>query len=306
MIRRWWRCHQRWLMQIVVIDQTCNFVNAAPATNRQYHARCLIVLMSRIPTVCSLEANVLVDLPRKWSCQIWKQYSNMSARCQITLQRSAHSQEVASMSAAERRRYLFENWRKADTFFYSYLFCEVLAALDDRVAGDRRRLEEAEWGRSHLPDQQCKRIIIIDRKFRKMHHIHQGDRHLKDFLETRLDSLASNSLNLSLNLGGVGKKAGGLTVQGGGGGGGRGGGGGEAAALGIREQAIEKYLALIKDKRDLQRKNQKVAKPCKLFSLKKHWNIPELSNSLHQVQTRIAQHLRKHKIELSSSTPGKF
>ena len=116
MIRRWWRCHQRWLMQIVVIDQTCNFVNAAPATNRQYHARCLIVLMSRIPTVCLLEANVLVDLPRKWSCQIWKQYSNMSARCQITLQRSAHSQEVASMSAAERRRYLFENWRKADTF----------------------------------------------------------------------------------------------------------------------------------------------------------------------------------------------
>ena len=73
-------------------------------------------------------------------------------------------------------------------------------------------------------------------------------------------------------MGGVGKKAGGLTVQGGGGGGGgggRGGGGGEAAALGIREQAIEKYLALIKDKRDLQRKNQKVAKPCKLFSLKK-------------------------------------
>ena len=120
-----------------------------------------------------------------------------------------------------------------------------------------------------MPDQQCKRIIIIDRKFRKMHHIHQRDRHLKDFLDTRLDSLASNSLNLSLNLGGVGKKAGGLTVQGGGGGGGRGGGGGEAAALGIREQAIEKYLALIKDKRDLQRKNQKVAKPCKLFSLKK-------------------------------------
>ena len=39
--------------------------------------------------------------------------------------------------------------------------------------------------------------------------------------------------------------------------------------MGIREQAIEKYLALIKDKRDLQRKNQKVAKPCKLFSLKK-------------------------------------
>ena len=74
---------------------------------------------------------------------------------------------------------------------------------------------------------------------------------------------------MSLNLGGVGKKAGGLTVQGGGGGGGRGGGGGEAAALGIREQAIEKYLALIKDKRDLQRKNQKVAKPYKLFSSKK-------------------------------------
>ena len=49
------------------------------------------------------------------------------------------------MSATERRRYLFENWRKAYTFFfYSYLFCEVLAALDDRVAGDRRRLEEAE------------------------------------------------------------------------------------------------------------------------------------------------------------------
>ena len=123
MIRRWWRCHQRWLMQIVVIDQTCNFVNAAPATNRQYHARCLIVLMSRIPTVCLLEANVLVDLPRKWSCQIWKQYSNMSARWQITLQRSAHSQEVASMSATERRRYLFENWRKADTFF---LFLSLL------------------------------------------------------------------------------------------------------------------------------------------------------------------------------------
>ena len=103
-----------------------------------------------------------------------------------------------------------------------------------------------------------------------MHHDNQGNRHLKDLFETRLDSLASNSLNLSLNLGGVGKKAGGLTVQGGGGGGGgRGGGGGEAAALGIREQAIEKYLALIKDKRDLQRKNQKVAKPCKLFSLKK-------------------------------------
>ena len=40
-------------------------------------------------------------------------------------------------------------------------------------------------------------------------------------------------------------------------GGGRG-GGGEGAALGIREQAIEKYLALVKDKRDLQRKNQKV------------------------------------------------
>ena len=74
-------------------------------------------------------------------------------------------------------------------------------------------------------------------------------------------------------MGGVGKKAGSLTVQGGGGGGGggggRGGGGGEAAALGIREQAIEKYLALIKDKRDLQRKNQKVAKPYKLFSSKK-------------------------------------
>ena len=32
----------------------------------------------------------------------------------------------------------------------------------------------------------------------------------------------------------------------------------EGAALGIREQAIEKYLALVKDKRDLQRKNQKV------------------------------------------------
>ena len=166
MIRRWWRCHQRWLMQIVVIDQTCNFVNAAPATNRQYHARCLIVLMIRIDTVCLLEANVLVDLLRKWSCQIWyifyyvcteireksdflgktlrtwkllkanvliyywkgscliwKQYSNMSVRCQITLQRSAHSQEVASMSAAERRRYLFENWRKADTFF---LFLSLL------------------------------------------------------------------------------------------------------------------------------------------------------------------------------------
>ena len=28
--------------------------------------------------------------------------------------------------------------------------------------------------------------------------------------------------------------------------------------MGIREQAIEKYLALVKDKRDLQRKNQKV------------------------------------------------
>ena len=71
MIRRWWRCHQRWLMQIVVIDQTCNFVNAAPATNRQCHARYLIVLRIRIDTVCLLEANVLVDLLRKWSCQIW-------------------------------------------------------------------------------------------------------------------------------------------------------------------------------------------------------------------------------------------
>ena len=60
MIRRWWRCHQRWLMQIVVIDQTCNFVNAAPATNRQYHARCLIVLMIRIDTVQLLWANVLI------------------------------------------------------------------------------------------------------------------------------------------------------------------------------------------------------------------------------------------------------
>ena len=60
MIRRWWRCHQRWLMQIVVIDQTCNFVNAAPATNRQYHARYLILLMIRKDTVQLLWANVLI------------------------------------------------------------------------------------------------------------------------------------------------------------------------------------------------------------------------------------------------------
>ena len=63
---------------------------------------------------------------------------------------------------------------------------------------------------------------------------------------------------------GGGKKRGGgegglgLICGGRGGGGGGGGGGGEGAALGIREQAIEKYLALVKDKRDLQRKNQKV------------------------------------------------
>ena len=122
MIRRWWRCHQRWLMQIVVIDQTCNFVNAAPATNRQYHARYLIVLMIRIDTVQLLWANVLIYY-WKGSCLIWKQYSNMSVRCKITLQRSAHSQGVAIMSAAERRRYLFENWRKAYTFF---LFLSLL------------------------------------------------------------------------------------------------------------------------------------------------------------------------------------
>ena len=70
-----------------------------------------------------------------------------------------------------------------------------------------------------------------------------------------MDSLASNSLNLSLNLGGGKKRGeGGLGVVGG-----KGGMSGlEGAALGIREQAIEKYLALVKDKRDLQRKNQKV------------------------------------------------
>ena len=47
----------------------------------------------------------------------------------------------------------------------------------------------------------------------------------------------------------------------------------------IRDQAIEKYLALTKHKRELQRKNQKV-------------------------QTKIAQHLRKNKIEFTSSTPA--
>ena len=65
---------------------------------------------------------------------------------------------------------------------------------------------------------------------------------------------------MSLNLGGGKKRGGGEggfgLIGGGRGGGGGGGGGGEA--LGIREQAIEKYLALVKDKRDLQRKNQKV------------------------------------------------
>ena len=45
----------------------------------------------------------------------------------------------------------------------------------------------------------------------------------------------------------------------------------------IREQAIEKYTALTRHKRELLRKNQKI-------------------------QTRIAQHLRKNKIELTSST----
>ena len=65
---------------------------------------------------------------------------------------------------------------------------------------------------------------------------------------------------MSLNLGGGNKKRGGGGEGGLGVVGGRGGGmsGLEGAALGIREQAIEKYLALVKDKRDLQRKNQKV------------------------------------------------
>merc|ERR1712050_288675 len=47
----------------------------------------------------------------------------------------------------------------------------------------------------------------------------------------------------------------------------------------IRDQAIEKYLALTKHKRELQRKNQKI-------------------------QTKIAQHLRKNKIEFTSTTPA--
>ena len=123
----------------------------------------------------------------------------------------------------------------------------------------------------------------------------------------------------------------------------------EGAALGIREQAIEKYLALVKDKRDLQRKNQKVPQNSSRLkgSFQKYVGLaflkspvePDLqqmhshslrlarkkgfifhlsSHLLHrliytvdhnyfilQVQTRIAQHLRKHKIELSASTPGK-
>lgn len=45
----------------------------------------------------------------------------------------------------------------------------------------------------------------------------------------------------------------------------------------IREQAIEKYTALTRHKRELLRRNQKI-------------------------QTKIAQHLRKNKIELTSST----
>ena len=49
-----------------------------------------------------------------------------------------------------------------------------------------------------------------------------------------------------------------------------------AQSASIREQAIEKYTALTKHKRDLQRKNKKI-------------------------QTKIAQHLRKNKIELSAS-----
>jgi chromosome segregation ATPase len=51
------------------------------------------------------------------------------------------------------------------------------------------------------------------------------------------------------------------------------------AGSSIRDQAIEKYLALIKHKRELQRKNQKI-------------------------QTKIAQHLRKNKIEFTSSLPA--
>ena len=47
----------------------------------------------------------------------------------------------------------------------------------------------------------------------------------------------------------------------------------------IRDQAIEKYLALTKHKRELQRKNQKI-------------------------QTKIAQHLRKNKIEFTSYLPA--
>ena len=49
------------------------------------------------------------------------------------------------------------------------------------------------------------------------------------------------------------------------------------AGSSIRDQAIEKYLALIKHKRELQRKNQKI-------------------------QTKIAQHLRKNKVELGEFT----
>ena len=45
----------------------------------------------------------------------------------------------------------------------------------------------------------------------------------------------------------------------------------------IREQAVEKYTALTRHKRELVRKNQKI-------------------------QTKIAQHLRKNKIELTSNT----
>ena len=45
----------------------------------------------------------------------------------------------------------------------------------------------------------------------------------------------------------------------------------------IRDQAIEKYTALTRHKRELLRKNQKI-------------------------QTKISQHLRKNKIELSTSS----
>ena len=43
-----------------------------------------------------------------------------------------------------------------------------------------------------------------------------------------------------------------------------------------------------------------------IFSMSKSSHTYRNINIRNQVQTRIAQHLRKHKIELSSSTLGKF